>query len=76
MERNRRICFEEKEMMNWTFQNGEKDNPAMNIAEDYVRYWDEMKKKHMGYLLWDRWEQGRVISPVDRKCFAGARSNC
>lgn len=36
VERNRRICFEEKEMMNWTFQNGEK----------------EMKKKHMGYLLW------------------------
>ena len=38
--------------MNWTFQNGDKDNPVVKIAEDYVRNWDEMKKKHVGYLLW------------------------
>lgn len=52
VERNRRICFEEKEMMNWTFQNGDKDNPVVEIAEDYVCNWDEMKKMHVGYLLW------------------------
>lgn len=38
--------------MNWTIQNGDKDNPVVKIAEDYVRNWDEMKKRHVGYLLW------------------------
>lgn len=36
VERNRRICFEEKEMMNWIFQNGDKDNPVVKSAKDYV----------------------------------------
>ena len=36
VERNRRICFEEKEMMNWIFQKGDKDNPVVKSAKDYV----------------------------------------
>ena len=52
--RNRSICFEEKEMRNWTFQNADEENRLIKIAKDYVANWEEMKRNHMVYLLWDR----------------------
>lgn len=50
--RNKGICFEEKEMTTWTFQNGDRENHAIKIAEDYVANWGKMKRNHMGYLIW------------------------
>lgn len=50
--RNKGICFEEKEMTTWTFQNADRENHAIKIAEDYVANWEEMKRNHMGYLIW------------------------
>lgn len=47
--RNKEICFEEKEMTAWTFQNADRENHIIKIAEDYVANWEEMKRKHMGY---------------------------
>lgn len=50
--RNRSICFEEKEMRNWTFQNADEENRLIKIAKDHVANWEEMKRNHMVYLLW------------------------
>lgn len=50
--RNKGICFEEKEMKNWIFQNADEENRLIKIARDYVANWEEMKRNHMGYLLW------------------------
>lgn len=39
-------------MTTWTFQNADRENHAIKIAEDYVANWGEMKRNHMGYLIW------------------------
>ena len=39
-------------MTTWTFQNADRENHAIKIAEDYVANWEEMKRNHMGYLIW------------------------
>ena len=50
--RNKKICFEEKEMEGFTFQNVERDSGVIRIAEEYVTNWQKMKQNHMGYLFW------------------------
>ena len=50
--RNKKICFEEKEMEGFTFQNVDRDSSAIRIAEEYVANWQKMKQNHMGYLFW------------------------
>lgn len=60
--RNKKICFEEKEMEGFTFQNVERDSGVIRIAEEYVTNWQKMKQNHMGYLFWgDQLEQEKVI---------------
>lgn len=49
--RNKKICFEEKEMEEFTFQNVERDSGVIRIAEEYVTNWQKMKQNHMGYLF-------------------------
>ena len=50
--RNKKICFEEKEMEGFTFQNIDRDSGVIRIAEEYVTNWEKMKQNHMGYLFW------------------------
>ena len=50
--RNKKICFEEKEMEGFTFQNIDRDSGVIRIAEEYVANWEKMKQNHMGYLFW------------------------
>ena len=50
--RNKKICFEEKEMEGFTFQNVERDSGVIRIAEEYVTNWQKMKQNHMGYFFW------------------------
>ena len=51
--RNKKICFEEKEMESFIFQNIDRDsNAAIRIAEEYVTNWQKMKQNHMEYLFW------------------------
>ena len=50
--RNKKICFEEKEMEGFMFQNVDRDSGAIRIAKEYVANWQKMKKNHMGYLFW------------------------
>ena len=47
--RNKKICFEEKEMEGFTFQNVDRDSSAIRIAEEYVANWQKMKQNHMGF---------------------------
>ena len=42
--RNKKICFEEKEMEGFTFQNVDRDSSAIRIAEEYVANWQKMKQ--------------------------------
>ncbi len=51
--RNKKNCFEEKEMEEFTFQNADRDSSAIKIAEEYVINWEKMKQNHMGYLFWE-----------------------
>ena len=59
--RNKKICFEEKEMEGFTFQNVDRDSSAIRIAEEYVANWQKMKQNHMGYLFWGPVGTGKVI---------------
>ena len=50
--RNKKICFEEKEMEDFIFQNVDRDSGAIRIAKEYVANWQKMKQNYMGYLFW------------------------
>lgn len=52
VERNKKNCFEEKEMEDFIFQNADRDSSAIKITEEYVTNWEKMKRNHMGYLFW------------------------
>lgn len=41
--RNKKICFEEKEMEGFTFQNVERDSGVIRIAEEYVTNWQKIE---------------------------------
>lgn len=45
--RNKKICFEEKEMEDFIFQNVDRDSGAIRIAKEYVANWQKMKQNHM-----------------------------
>ena len=50
--RNKSICFSEKVMQNWTFENAKRDNWAFETAWKYVANWEKMKLQHLGYMFW------------------------
>ena len=50
--RNKKTCFEEKEMEGFTFQNVDMDSGVIRIAEEYVTNWQKMKQYRMGFLFW------------------------
>ena len=52
VEKNTVICFPERAMRDWNFTNDDGSNPYMKYAKQYVKHWDEVKKKGMGMLLW------------------------
>lgn len=54
--RNKKICFEEKEMEGFTFQNVDRDSSAIRIAEEYVANW-----LHFNSRSGDQLEQEKVI---------------
>ena len=51
VERNRKICFEEPRMYDWNFELAEKTT-AIEKAKEYTANWSDMKKNHIGFLLW------------------------
>lgn len=73
IERNRKNCFEEPEMLQCTFQNSTEDNFVFQTAKKYVSNWKEMKKKRMGYLLWGPVGTGKSYLA---RCVANALLDC
>ena len=73
--RNKEICFEEKEMEGFTFQNVDRDSGAIRIAKEYVANGQKMKQTIWDICSGGQLEQEKVIwSPVLRKCITGTRS--
>ena len=52
VEKNTSVCFMERAMAEWNFENDNGSNPLMKYAKQYVEHWDEVKKKRIGLLLW------------------------
>ena len=52
VESNTAVCFEEKTMRQWNFQNDNGSNSCMKYAKRYVENWQEMRKNGHGLLLW------------------------
>ena len=45
VESNTSVCFEEKAMREWNFENDNGLNPYMDFAKNYVENWHEFKKE-------------------------------
>ena len=52
VESNTSVCFEERTMREWNFENDNGANPCMAYAKRYVENWREMRKNGHGLLLW------------------------
>ena len=52
VESNTSICFEEKAMKEWNFDNDNGLNPYMDFAKNYVENWREFKKDGHGLIFW------------------------
>ena len=52
VESNTSVCFEERTMREWNFENDNGRNPDMKFAKHYVEHWKELKKEGHGLLLW------------------------
>ncbi|MFI3171279.1 MAG: ATP-binding protein [Eubacteriales bacterium] len=50
--RYRNICFEEKKMHNWKFENDDGTTASMDIARKYVANWKQMRRDNIGFLFW------------------------
>ena len=52
VESNISVCFEEKVMREWNFENDNGLNPYMDFAKRYVENWRELKREGHGLILW------------------------
>lgn len=52
IERLRTRCFQNKNMLNWRFENDNGMNEKMKLAKNYVEKWETVKEKNHGLLLW------------------------
>ena len=52
-DRQRRICFEETNMKNWTFENDDRQNARISDAmQNYVKNFTDFRKDGKGFLLY------------------------
>lgn len=73
--RNKKICFEEKEMEGFTFQNVERDSGVIRIAEEYVTNWQKNEAKPYGiFVLGTSWNRKKLSGCLYCECIAGKRS--
>ena len=72
--RNKKICFEEKEMEGFTFQNVDRDSSAIRIAEEYVANWQKMKQPYGIFVLGTSWNRKKLSGCLYCKRIAGTRS--
>lgn len=70
LDRQRRICFAETNMANWTFENDDKKNAKLSTAmQNYVQKFTEFKKEGMGLLLYGTVGTGKTYYAA---CIANA----
>ena len=52
MDRKRKICFQESNMISWTFENDDMTNPKMSeVMKNYVKNFTDFRKDGKGLLL-------------------------
>lgn len=70
LERQKRICFAETNMANWTFENDDGNNPKLSSAmQKYVQNFTEYKKSGKGLLLYGTVGTGKTYFAA---CIANA----
>ena len=67
--RNKRICFHEMRMQEWTFEHDDGSSPAMNRARAFVEHWDEVRNAKAGLLFWGGIGPGKTYMAA---CIANA----
>ena len=69
-DRQRRICFEEANMVNWTFTNDDKKNVKMsNAMQNYVKNFIDFRREGKGLLLYGTVGTGKTYYAA---CIANA----
>lgn len=69
VEKNTSVCFPERAMAEWNFENDNGSNSCMKYAKQYVEKWDETYKKGLGLLLWGDVGTGKTYMAA---CIANA----
>ena len=52
MERLKSRRFQNRNMLNWRFENDNGMNEKIELAKTYVEKWESVKEKNLGLLLW------------------------
>ena len=60
IQRNRMVCFHEKEMYGWNFANDDGSVPMMEKAKAYVAHWDDVRRKKIGLIFWGEVGTGKT----------------
>ncbi len=60
VERYKGVCFTDRRMWNWTFENDDGTVPQMAMAKRYVENWDKVRQEHIGLLLWGDLGSGKT----------------
>lgn len=60
VERNKGICFTDRRMWDWTFENDDGTVPQMAMAKRYVENWEKVRQEHIGLLLWGDLGSGKT----------------
>lgn len=66
---NRDVCFHEKRMREWNFDQDDGSTPAMDKAREYVANWSLMRNEGIGLLLWGGVGTGKTYMAA---CIANA----
>ena len=74
VEKNTSVCFPERAMREWNFDNDNGSNLCMPYAKQYVEHWDDVKKKNIGLLLWGDVGTGKKSSKPRRSGSFGAKT--
>ncbi len=69
VKRYKSTCFVDRRMRDWTFENDNGCNLAMERAKAFVEHWADMKRQRCGLLLWGDVGTGKTYMAA---CIANA----
>lgn len=64
VERYKSVCFTDRRMWDWTFENDDGTFPQMVMAKRYVENWEKVSQEHIGLLLWGNLGSGKTYMVV------------